>query len=84
MNDSPADCQSHRADRSIFSAEKIQDRWFKVSAAASVGASVLCTEVSTGHPHPSSATKNETLTFKVGVSFFIIKDFTCVFCLCVV
>ena len=29
VNDSPADCQSHRADRSIFSAEKIQDRWFK-------------------------------------------------------
>ena len=29
VNDSPVDCQSHRADRSIFSAEKIQDRWFK-------------------------------------------------------
>ena len=29
VNDSPADCQSRRADRSIFSAEKIQDRWFK-------------------------------------------------------
>ena len=57
VNDSPVDCQSHRADRSIFSAEKIQDRWFKVSAAASVRASVLGTEVSTGHPHPSSATK---------------------------
>ena len=57
MNDSPVDCQSHRADRSIFSAEKIQDRWFKVSAAASVGASVLRTEVSTGHPHPSPATR---------------------------
>ena len=27
VNDSPVDCQSHRADRSIFSAEKIQDRW---------------------------------------------------------
>ena len=26
VNDSPADCQSRRADRSIFSAEKIQDR----------------------------------------------------------
>ena len=58
VNDSTVYCQSHRADRSIFSAEKIQDRWFKVSAAASVGASVLCTEVSTGHPHPSSATNN--------------------------
>ena len=32
-------------------------RWFKVSAAASVGASMLCTEVSTGHPHTSSATR---------------------------
>jgi len=29
----------------------------QVSAAASVGASVLCIEVSTGHPHPSPATK---------------------------
>ena len=29
VNDSPVDCQSHRTDRSIFSAEKIQDRWFK-------------------------------------------------------
>ena len=57
VNDSTVYCQSHRADRSIFSAEKIQDRWFKLSAAASVGASVLCTEVSTGHPHPSPATK---------------------------
>ena len=57
VNDSPVDCQSHRTDRSIFSAEKIQDRWFKVSAAVSVGASVLRTEVSTGHLHPSSATK---------------------------
>ena len=27
VNDSPVDCQSHRTDRSIFSAEKIQDRW---------------------------------------------------------
>ena len=63
MNDSLGDCQSHRADRSIFSAEKIQDRWFKVSAAASVGASVLCTEVSTGHPHPSSATKKSQIPF---------------------
>ena len=57
VNDSTVYCQSHRADRSIFSAEKIQDRWFKVSATASVGASVLCTEVSSGHPHPSPATK---------------------------
>ena len=31
MNYSPADCQSRRADRSIFSAEKIQDRRFKSS-----------------------------------------------------
>ena len=31
VNDSPADCQSRRADRSIFSAEKMQDRWFKSS-----------------------------------------------------
>ena len=38
VNDSTVYCQSHRTDRSIFSAEKIQDRWFKVSAAASVGA----------------------------------------------
>ena len=30
---------------------------FKVSAAASVGVSVLRTEVSTGHPHPVSHTK---------------------------
>ena len=29
VNDSTVYCQSHRADRSIFSAEKIQDRWFK-------------------------------------------------------
>ena len=29
VNDSPVDCQSRRTDRSIFSAEKIQDRWFK-------------------------------------------------------
>ena len=29
---------------------------FKVLAAASVGASVLCTEVSTGHPHPVTRT----------------------------
>ena len=29
MNDSPVDCQSHRTDRSIFSAEKIQDRRFE-------------------------------------------------------
>ena len=26
VNDSPVDCQSRRADRSIFSAEKMQDR----------------------------------------------------------
>ena len=32
---------------------------FKVSAAASVGASVLRTEVSTGHPHPVSRTRPE-------------------------
>ena len=35
---------------------KFARHWFKVSAPASVGASVLCTEVSTGHPHPSPAT----------------------------
>ena len=29
MNDSPVGCQSRRTDRSIFSAEKMQDRWFK-------------------------------------------------------
>ena len=29
VNDSPGDCQSRRADRSIFSAEKMQDRRFK-------------------------------------------------------
>ncbi len=29
VNDSPVDCQSRRTDRSIFSAEKIQDRRFK-------------------------------------------------------
>ena len=30
VNDSPADCQSRRADRSIFSAEKMQDRAVQV------------------------------------------------------
>jgi hypothetical protein len=34
-----------------------QSESHKVSAAASVGASVLCTEVSTGHPHPVIRTK---------------------------
>ena len=29
VNDSPVGCQSRRTDRSIFSAEKMQDRWFK-------------------------------------------------------
>ena len=29
VNDSPVDCQSRRTDRSIFSAEKIQERRFK-------------------------------------------------------
>ena len=34
VNDSPADCQSRRADRSIFSAEKMQDRavQFRITA----------------------------------------------------
>ena len=31
--------------------------YFEVSASASVGASVLRTEVSTGHPHPVTSTK---------------------------
>ena len=35
-------------------------RRFKVSAAASVGASVLRTEVSTGHPHPVTRTRKST------------------------
>ena len=39
-------------------ANEVCANWFKVSAPASVGASVLRTEVSTGHPHPSPATKN--------------------------
>ena len=30
VNDSPADCQSRRADRNIFSAEKMQDRAVQV------------------------------------------------------
>ena len=30
VNDSPADCQSRRADRSIFSAEEMQDRMVQV------------------------------------------------------
>ena len=34
-------------------------RRFKVSATASVGASVLSTEVYTGHPHPVSRTKTQ-------------------------
>lgn len=71
MNDSTVYCQSHRADRSIFSAEKIQDRWFKVSAAASVGASVLGTKVSTGHPHPSPATKKISQVIRLGKFFNI-------------
>ena len=71
VNDSTVYCQSHRADRSIFSAEKIQDRRFKVSAAASVGASVLGTEVSTGHPHPVPATK-KLGTPKGVASFFLL------------
>ena len=44
--------------RKRSSEQSSRDNWFKVSAAASVGASVLCTEVSTGHPHPAPATKN--------------------------
>ena len=72
VNDSPVDCQSHRADRSIFSAEKIQDRRFKVSATASVGASVLRTEVSTGHPHPVPATKKTLRSFWSGEFFLIV------------
>ena len=75
VNDSPVDCQSHRADRSIFSAEKIQDRWFKVSAAASVGASVLRTEVSNGHPHPVTRTKNPNETFVSLGFFFLVMGF---------
>ena len=43
---------------------------FKVSAAASVGASVLCTEVSTGHPHPAPATKMETVILVMAVFVF--------------
>ena len=42
--------------KSASKAEPLCDNSFKVSAAASVGASVLCTEVSTGHPHPVPAT----------------------------
>ena len=34
VNDSPVDCQSRRADRSIFSAEKIQDRWWGPASTA--------------------------------------------------
>jgi len=41
----------------MSSKRSLRDNKFKVSAAASVGASVLCTEVSTGHPHPVPATK---------------------------
>ena len=41
VNDSPVDWQSREVTEVKFSAEKIQDRWFKVSAAASVGASAL-------------------------------------------
>ena len=41
-----------------------------VSAAASVGASVLCTEVSTGHPHPVPATKKKHFP-KGSVSFCV-------------
>ncbi len=29
MNDSPVDCQSRRTDRSIYSAEEMQECWFK-------------------------------------------------------
>ena len=36
-----------------------QSERFKVSASASVGASVLCTEVSTGHPHPVIRTRTQ-------------------------
>ena len=71
MNDSLGDCQSHRADRSIFSAEKIQDRWFKVSAAASVGAFALqrCPpDTRTLPPQP----KMNTHLFG-GCSFFIVE-----------
>ena len=38
----------------IFSGTASGSRGFKVSAVASVGASVLCTEVSAGHPHPAT------------------------------
>ena len=39
-------------------AKRLCDNRFKVSAAASVGASALLTEVSAGHPHPVPATNN--------------------------
>ena len=45
---------------------------FKVSAAASVGASVLRTEVSTGHPHPVPATKKTLRSFWSGEFFLIV------------
>ena len=37
VNDSTVYCQSHRTDRSIFSAEKIQDRWFNFYEPLQVG-----------------------------------------------
>ena len=46
---------------------------FKVSAADSVGASVLCTEVSTGHPHPSSATKKPVIPFGIAGFFLLCR-----------
>ncbi|MBQ9551179.1 MAG: hypothetical protein IJU96_00290, partial [Clostridia bacterium] len=38
MNDSPGDCQSRRTDRSIFSAEKMQDRVVQIPLPQSISA----------------------------------------------
>ena len=45
----------------------------KITTINTVGASVLRTEVSTGHPYPSSATKNENSCLLGGCFVFPLK-----------
>ena len=51
-----------QAEKRFWEPQEGRCRRFKFSTAASVGASVLCTEVSTGHPRPVASTIGKTVT----------------------
>ena len=56
-----------------------EDAAGSLSAAASVGASVLCTEVSTGHPHPVASTKKYTTVDVIASMVVLLFYNVCVF-----